>query len=386
MSLKNEKSWLLYVLIAISWATCTAIGDSNSFDVYVKKNDNLQAIFRRHNLSLVDFFKIVNSDSENSFTKLMPGQRIHFVTEKVRRIKKMVVYKTNSNTISAQKDEVGQFWVKKQKLDDKKIFFTKHFTINHSLYKDGRAAGLTIENIRDLTSIITSDATMNVKKMPVGAEIYVVLERDIWDKPNKKNITAVEVQSKRKKWTAMKFSGQDSQADFYHEDGSAISTSFLKYPLANFYVSSPFSLDRKHPIYNTRRPHYGVDLASPRGSPVWTTAKGKVVFAGVKGGYGKVIEIQHGQHYRTVYAHLSNFRKGLKVGDEVDQKQIIGYVGSTGAATGPHLHYEIRKDGQPRNPLRIALPTINKLSGTAWEKFKGQISYYQRLLHDQGGK
>lgn len=358
--------------------------DQTSFDVYVKKNDNLEAIFRRYNLSLIDFFSIINSDSDDSFTKLIPGQRIHFVTEKVRRISKMIIYKSEKDIINTHKDRQGHFQVDKDQLNEKKVYAPKHFSITHSLYRDGRAAGLTMESIRELTKIINSDGSMHVRKLPVGAEVYLVLEKDIWANPGNEHVIAVEIKSLRKKWTAVKYSGHDKEMDFYHEDGSALATGFLKYPLANFYVSSNFSPNRMHPIYNTRRPHNGVDLAAPRGTPVWSTAKGKVTFAGIKGGYGKVVEIQHDQHYRTVYAHLSNFRKGLKAGDEVDQKQVVGYVGSTGAATGPHLHYEIRKDGQPRDPLRISLPTMSKLSGVAWENFKSQLQYYQNLLHKQG--
>ncbi len=297
----------------------------------------------------------------------------------------MVVYHTDNKATEVVRRGVNTFSVKKRTLDSKKIFITKNFTITHSLYKDGRRAGLSMDTIRELSGIFNSDSSMNVKKLTRGTEVFLVLEKDIWEKPSKKRVVSVEVKSKKKNWTATKFAGQNTETGFYHQDGSAVSTSFLRYPLANFYVSSHFSLSRLHPIYHTKRPHYGVDLASPRGSPVWSTAKGKVVFAGTKGGYGKTVIIQHDQQYRTVYAHLAGFRKGLKVGDQVNQKQVIGYVGSTGAATGPHLHYEIRKNGQPKNPIRIQLPTIQKLSGGAWGEFKRQYEYYHKLLHGDKG-
>ena len=161
-----------------------------------------------------------------------------------------------------------------------------------------------MEVIREITGILNSDSAINVKRLAGGTDIRVVLERDVWAKPSKKHVVSVEVTSKKKTWSATKFSGQDTQAEFYHQDGTSVTTSFLRYPLENFYVSSHFSLNRKHPIYHTRRPHYGVDLAAPRGTKVWSTAKGKVIFMGTKGVYGKVIIIQHGQNYRSVYDHL----------------------------------------------------------------------------------
>ena len=355
--------------------------ENASFDVYVRKNDSLQKIFRRHNLSLRDFYHIINTDKDDVFTRLTPGQRLHFVTEKSRKVKKMVIFKDNYKAVEALNDGHGQFSIFRKSLDQKKIYQTKRFSISHSLYKDGRKAGLSMEVIRELTAILNSDSAVNVKKLAGGTDILVVLEKDIWAKPSKKHVVAVEVASKKKTWTAAKFEGQDTQAEFYHQDGTSVATSFLRYPLENFYVSSHFSLNRKHPIYHTRRPHYGVDLAAPRGTKVWSTAKGKIIFMGTKGGYGKVVIVQHGQHYRTVYAHLSGFHKGLKVGSEVEQKQVIGYVGSTGAATGAHLHYEIRKDGQPHNPLKTVLPTIEKLKGKAWLTFKKQYDVFYNMLH-----
>ena len=129
-------------------------------------------------------------------------------------------------------------------------------------------------------------------------------------------------------------------------------------------------IDRIHPILRVRKPHLGTDFAAAYGSPVWSTAPGVVEFVGTKGGFGKVIIIRHDKRHTTTYAHLSRFSKTTKEGAHVDEKQIIGFVGKSGSATGPHLHYELRVDGMPINPLGKKLPRRSYLTGRALEYFK----------------
>jgi len=164
---------------------------------------------------------------------------------------------------------------------------------------------------------------------------------------------------------------------FYHDDGSTAAVNFLKYPMKSFRISSPFSTSRMHPILGYKRAHNGVDYAAPTGTAIWSTAEGVVEFVGNRGGYGKAIIVKHGENYKTLYAHLSGFSKGLKKGDRVKQKQVIGYVGKTGHATGPHLHYELRRSGIPLDPLRAKLPVKAKLKGEllkAFHSYQGMIS------------
>ena len=136
---------------------------------------------------------------------------------------------------------------------------------------------------------------------------------------------------------------------------------FLRTPVEFSRISSRFNLKRKHPVLNKIRAHKGVDYAAPRGTPIRATGDGKIVHLGRKGGYGKTIIIQHGSRYSTRYAHMNNYARGMKNGKRVKQGQIIGYVGSTGLATGPHLHYEFRLDGAVRNPLTVKLPDAGPL-------------------------
>ena len=121
-------------------------------------------------------------------------------------------------------------------------------------------------------------------------------------------------------------------------------------------------MSRKHPLLGITRPHHGVDLAAKYGSPVWTTGQGKVVFSGTKSGYGKTVIIQHNYKYKTIYAHLSKFAKGITKGAKVKQGQVIGYVGTTGISTGPHLHYEFRINNKPTNPMTVKIPRSPSLA------------------------
>ena len=131
---------------------------------------------------------------------------------------------------------------------------------------------------------------------------------------------------------------------------------FLRTPVRYARISSRFSRGRRHPVLHTIRAHRGVDYAAPAGTPIRAAGDGKVTFVGRKGGYGKTMVLQHGSTYTTLYAHLSRYAKGMRKGRSVRQGEVIGYVGQTGLATGPHLHYEFRVRGVHRDPLRVKLP------------------------------
>jgi murein DD-endopeptidase MepM/ murein hydrolase activator NlpD len=146
---------------------------------------------------------------------------------------------------------------------------------------------------------------------------------------------------------------------------------FIRTPVAFSRISSRFSLGRKHPVLNRIRAHKGVDYAAPKGTPVKATGDGKIVHRGRKGGYGNTIVIQHGTRYSTLYAHLNGYSRHSKPGSRVKQGQIIGYVGQTGLATGPHLHYEFRLNGVHRNPLTVTLPNVSPLPKQYLADFKG---------------
>lgn len=172
----------------------------------------------------------------------------------------------------------------------------------------------------------------------------------------------------------------DGHGGYYAADGKNMRNAFLRSPLPFTRITSRYSDARYHPILKKWRRHTGVDLGAPKGTPVKATADGHVEFCGRRGGYGNLIILKHMKHYETYYGHLSRFAKGLHRGEKVRQGEVIGYVGMTGLATGPHLHYEFRIDHVPNNPMKVALPTANPI--TAQEKpafHKIAVSMEQRL-------
>ncbi|MGQ9646247.1 MAG: peptidoglycan DD-metalloendopeptidase family protein [Thermodesulfobacteriota bacterium] len=197
-------------------------------------------------------------------------------------------------------------------------------------------------------------------------------------------IHAVEYQS-----GCWKVRGVEYEGHYYHEDGTSLRKAFLKTPLRFSRISSRFSRARKHPILGGVFPHYGVDYAAPPGTPVWAVADGLVIGCGWSGGFGKQVVLRHKNGYTTYYGHLSRYGAGIRLGARVKQKQIIGYVGSTGLSTGPHLDYRLSKDGRFRNPLKESFPSglpIAREIKEAFEKrrdevmawFEGDTAFQQR--------
>ncbi len=163
---------------------------------------------------------------------------------------------------------------------------------------------------------------------------------------------------------------QEGKGDYFDESGQSLQRAFLKAPLKFSRISSRFSKSRMHPILRIARPHFGVDYSAPKGTPVVALGNGRVLEVKYKGGYGKFISIRHNSVYTTTYAHLSGYAKGIKPGVNVSQGQVIGYVGSTGLSTGPHLDFRVYKNGAPTDPLRLESPPAKPVDPAGLEKFR----------------
>ncbi len=167
---------------------------------------------------------------------------------------------------------------------------------------------------------------------------------------------------------------------YYDERGNELEHFFLKRPLRHIRITSGFTRRRWHPILHRYRAHLGVDFGARRGTPILAAGDGRVIFAGRKGGYGNVIILYHGQGYKTLYAHLSKIRRGIRVGRRIHQGQVIGYVGSTGLSTGPHLHFGLYKNGRAINPLRVVKIAKGSLSGKKLREFRRLVAKYKKEL------
>jgi murein DD-endopeptidase MepM/ murein hydrolase activator NlpD len=176
------------------------------------------------------------------------------------------------------------------------------------------------------------------------------------------DILAAEFVNQGEVFRGIRYRDPDGNSSYFSPDGRSLRQAFLRAPLEFSRISSNFNPNRRHPILNTLRAHQGVDYAAPNGTPVKTAGEGKIIFRGVKGGYGNTIVVQHGNNISTLYGHLSRFNKQYQNGSRVRQGEVIGYVGQSGLATGPHLHYEYRKNGVHMNPRTVKLPNADPIS------------------------
>ena len=246
--------------------------------------------------------------------------------------------------------------------------------IDNSLFYDGSKAGLSDGMIMDLAHIFGYDIdwALDIRK----GDRFVVVYEEIYRNGNKLrdgNILAAQFVNQNRTLRAVLHVDSHGGRAYYAPDGSSLKKAFIRTPLDVFRIASHFNPHRRHPVLNKIRAHKGTDYAAPTGTPIHATGDGKIVYRGNKGGYGRTIVIQHGTRYRTLYAHMSRFAKGLGVGSRVRQGQVIGYVGSSGLATGPHLHYEFLVNGVHRNPVSVALPRAEPIPASERGRFKASI-------------
>lgn len=242
--------------------------------------------------------------------------------------------------------------------------------IETNLAEAGYKAGLSDELIEELTRIFAWDIDFASNLHP--GDQFTVLYKNSSDRDNAKTgrIYAAEFVSQGKFLTAVRFQDGDGNVNYYTPEGNSLHKAFLSTPVDYARISSHFDTHRRHPVLNRIRAHKGVDYAARTGTPVKAAGDGEITFKGRKGGYGQVLILKHGDHYETLYAHLSGFKRGLNDGDRVMQGEVIGYVGQTGLATGPHLHYEFRKDGVHQNPESLEFKRPMRLGNQQLAEFK----------------
>ncbi|MGI9304883.1 MAG: peptidoglycan DD-metalloendopeptidase family protein [Gammaproteobacteria bacterium] len=260
--------------------------------------------------------------------------------------------------------------------------------IKHSLFGAAQKAGMSESLTMELAGIFgwDIDFALDIRE---GDNFTMIFEEHYreGDKLRDGNILAAEFVNQGKVFRALRYENANGETEYYAPDGRSMRKPFLRTPVNFTRISSRFDPKRKHPILNKIRAHKGVDYAAPKGTPIKASGDGKVKFRGNRNGYGKTIIIQHGSKYSTLYGHMSRFAKGTKKGRRVKQGQVIGYIGSTGLATGPHLHYEFRVSGVHRNPLTVKLPGAESLPAneisrfaTAVKPLRTQLDTYKRAL------
>jgi murein DD-endopeptidase MepM/ murein hydrolase activator NlpD len=318
---------------------------------------------------------------------LPAGREVHlyFTSPTFTRTKKMVpgqlkaveVDRDDASTLTWEKGFKGIVFQKREKPYDVEVK-TVSGAVETSLFEDGRKAGIQSALLSQLADIFTWDIDLE-KEIHQGDTFKILYEqRSRQGQETKTNlrILAAELTNAGQKLTAVYFEKQRGQGNYYNLEGRSLARSFLRFPLEFTSITSHFTDSRFHPILKTNLPHTGVDFAAQRGTPVRAVGDGIITEAGWNGSYGKAIDIKHDSTYTSRYAHLDSFAMGIHAGSTVTKGQIIGYVGSTGRATGPHLHFELYKDQQFINPLSVDFPAEDSIEPALQKVFENQTQTY----------
>lgn len=335
----------------------------------IQNGDNLSILFKRAGLNDRAIYELFSDAKEaKDLRHIRPGQKISFLVEGGRlNGLKYVINELNSlNFERGNKGFIGKQIALKP---DVKYAF-RQATIDSSLYMAGKRAGLPSNLTMEMANIFgwDIDFALDIQK---GDSFKVMYEEQFLNgkRIGVGKVMAAEFTNGGKTFKAVRYTDKDGNSAYYTPDGRGMHKAFLRTPIEYARISSHFNLARKHPVLHIIRAHKGTDYAAARGTPIRATGNGKVSFAGSKGGYGNTVIIQHGQGIQTLYGHMNAFAKGMRNGARVSQGDVIGYVGSTGLASGPHLHYEFHVNGQVRNPVTVPLPKSIGIEKTELARF-----------------
>ena len=337
----------------------------------VKKGDSLSVIFEDKNVPLNTAYKIFNFDKNNLLSSIMPGDVMEFnyIGEVLYSIE---IIKDEVNSIFINTE--NEISIKKIKKETQTITSFGYGAILNSFYKDAKNVGIPDSIIMDFAYIFgwDIDFIFDVRK---GDKFFVIFETDYseGEKVSSGDIIFAEFINKDEKYIAQRFYDNVQGKQYFNENGDNVKKAFLRAPLDFAYISSHFNPNRMHPILHKIKAHNGVDYAAKRNTPVKASGDGVISFIGRQSGYGRTIEIKHGGNIKTLYAHLERFNSKLKVGSKVKQGEIIAYVGDSGQATGPHLHFEFWQGQVRTDPVKVKLPSALPVN-------KGQIEEYRNLL------
>jgi len=291
-----------------------------------------------------------------SLYQLAPGRSVRVVTTDNGELVKLRYVQGDGSELIVQK-RGEDFFAREQSPPTERRLLMSSGEIQSSLFAATDAAGLSDGVAVQLAEVFSSEVDFHRDLRP-GDRFAVVFEAfySNGEFVRSGRIVAAEFSNAGRAIRAVYYQDQQGRGGYYTPEGKNLRKSFLRSPLEFSRVSSGFSLSRFHPLLNIWRAHTGVDYAAPAGTRVKATADGYVQFLGRQGGYGNLVVLRHRNDYSTAYGHLSAYAKGLRAGQRVNQGDLIGYVGMTGLATGPHLHYEFRVNGVHQNPLRLAVP------------------------------
>ena len=352
---------------------------------FVRRDDTLQSILSRLNIRNRDALDFIRSDQTASeiARSLIPGRQIEAETDIDGNLVNFEFQLNTDQYVTIRKTPDGYQAEKQfQQLEIRPIL--KSATISNSLFGATDAANIPDHIAIQLADIFESEIDFH-SDLRRGDRFNVIYEGSYRQGELLKtgNVLAAEFINNGKTYRAIGYRGQDNQMQYFTPEGKSLHKSFLRSPLEFTRVSSGFSAARFHPVLQRMRAHKGVDMAAPTGTRVKASGDAVVDFVGQKGGYGNVIVLKHNNGVSTVYGHLSRFASGLRRGAKVAQGEIIGFVGMTGTATGPHLHYEFLLNGKHYDPMKVALPKANSIEArnkAEFDSVSNQLTAQLRLL------
>lgn len=337
----------------------------------IARGESLAKIFADQGLDAALLHRIVNSSKQAAtLAKIKPGQKLRFRFDENHELTRLELHRNQIDSLRVAIDDDG-IQVEQVSKDLERRVAATAGTIQSSLFVDGQKAGLSDGQIMDMANIFGWDIDFALE-IRAGDTFRVMYEEHHLDGEKLRDgpILAAEFTNRGTTYRAVRYEDSNGEVGYFDADGQSKRRAFIRTPIKFARVSSGFNPKRWHPVLQKWRSHKGVDYAAPTGTPVKATGDGRVVFRGTKGGYGNTVILEHAGKYQTLYAHLSKYSPRAKAGQRVKQGQVIGYVGMSGLATGPHLHYEFQVDGRHVDPLKVKLPKSLSLPKSELARFR----------------
>jgi len=322
----------------------------------VEKGQSLYEIFKRHGLDPGELFRVKEAFAGvHSIREIRPGQPYEIHVDPEKRLSSFLYWVNDDSIVRVTRAGEG-YQAEKLNLEYERKLICLEGSIADNLIASMGGGQQNLLLALSLSDVFAWDIDFTTA-LRKGDTFRMLVEGLYRDGEFKKygNILAAEFVNDGVQYRAYRFE-IDGRADYYDAEGRSLRKAFLKAPLSFRRISSGFNKSRLHPVLNIRRAHNGTDYVAPKGTPVSAMANGQVMAAGRQGGYGNLVVVRHPNGYKTFYGHLSGFAKGVRKGASVAQGQLIGYVGATGLATGPHLHFEMRVNDRPVNPRKVVIP------------------------------
>ena len=351
----------------------------------VNSGDTLSVLFQNAGLSANTLHAVINSSKEaQAFTRLRVGQRVDFKLDSDGQLLGMRSQLNTLETIRISRDNEGYVFNKDVLEPEVSTRFASG-SIDSSLFVAAQNAGLSHNLTMQMANVFGYDVDF-AREIRQGDSFEVLFEEKQLDgqRVGTGNILAARFTNRGRTFTAVRYTDSQGNSSYYRADGTSMRKAFIRTRVEFARMSSRFNPNRRHPVLNRIRAHNGVDYAAATGTPIKATGDGRVVHVGRKGGYGNTIVIKHGQSYQTLYAHMSRYASGIRSGSNVQQGQVIGYVGMPGLATGPHLHYEFQVNGRHVDPLSVKLPASDPIPKGERNNFLAHSNQLMASLDQQG--